>query len=151
MSGAPAPAERQKRVTETSDYVAMMKRIIIGYGQRIGEDPVALVHLAELTAAMRDAVNRGMYLANQPGANGQRGYSMNDMAKILDVSRQAVQKRVHLGESAHLALQVLKGNGAVVRIADVRAERAAGLQAAELDDRTGSVRELAAFRQAATG
>lgn len=32
---------RQTRVTETSDYIAMMKRVLYGYGNRIGNDPAA--------------------------------------------------------------------------------------------------------------
>ncbi|WP_149264333.1 hypothetical protein [Actinomadura sp. K4S16] len=138
------PPSRTARVTETSDYVAMLTRMIQGYGRRIGEDPAALVHLPELQNALRDAVNHGMYLANQPGSNGQPGYSQSEQAAMLSVSRQAAAKRIKLGEAVHVRLQVLAGDGAVVRIADIRAQRAAGLAAAGVEDRTGSVRELAA-------
>lgn len=56
---------RARRDIETSDYVAMVERILYGYGRRIGNDPAALVHLREIEQALRDAVNLGVYLANQ--------------------------------------------------------------------------------------
>ncbi|GAA4083025.1 hypothetical protein [Actinomadura miaoliensis] len=137
------PRNRSGRITETSDYVAMLQRIIWGYGRRIGEDAAALVHLRDLEQTLRDAVNWGMFLANQAGANGQPGYSQNEQARMLGVSRQAIAKRIKIGEQIHLDRQILSGNGAVVRISDVRAARAAGLAAAGVTDRTGSVHELA--------
>ena len=127
-------------MSETSDYVAFLKRALYGYGRRVGDDPAALVHLRELEDALRDAVNLGTYLANQ----GRDHYSQNEQAAILGVSRQAIAKRIRLGEVVHVRLEVERTAGAVVRIADVRARRAAGLAAAGVKDRTGSPRELRA-------
>ena len=80
--------------TETSDYVAMLTRMINAWGDRVADDPAALVHLGDLIAALRDATNRGMFEANRrPG-----GYSHNDMAAILGVTRPAIGKRIALGE-----------------------------------------------------
>ena len=62
----------------------------------------------------------------------------------MGVSRQAIAKRIRLGEVVHVRLEVERTAGAVVRIADVRARRAAGLAAAGVKDRTGSPRELRA-------
>ncbi|WP_433242374.1 hypothetical protein [Actinomadura nitritigenes] len=145
----PRPPSRTARVTETSDYVAMLQRLLWGYARRIGDDAAALVHLRELEQTLRDATNYGMYLANQRGSNGQPGYSQNEQAAMLGVSRQAVAKRIKLGEEIHVSQQILTGRGAVVRIGDVRTQRAAGLAAAGVEDRTGSVRELAAGNGAA--
>lgn len=141
-----AQKARTPRVTETSDYVAMLKRVIYGYGQRIGSDPVALVHLRELEEAMRDAVNLGTYLANQ----GEGNYSQNEQARFLAVSRQAIAKRIKAGEQVYVAQQARRSDGALVRLADIRAERARELAAAGVEDRTGSVRELAALRAVGT-
>lgn len=137
--------KRPRRVTETSDYVAFVKRALYGYGARIAQDPAALAHLRELQQTFVDAVNLGMFGANQ----GQSHYSQNEQAAILGVSRQAVAKRIKLGEEVHVTLEASRSVGAVVRIADIRAERARNLAAAGVEDRTGSVRELSAFR--ATG
>lgn len=128
------------RTAETSDYVAFLKRALYGYGRRIGDDPAALVHLRELETALRDAVNLGAFLANQ----GRDHYSQNEQARILCVSRQAIAKRIKLGADVHVRLEAERTAGAVVRIADVRAARAAALAEAGVQDRTGSPRELRA-------
>jgi hypothetical protein len=131
---------RSRRITETSDYVAMMTRIIAAYGDRIAADPVALAHLRDLQAAMADQVNRGIFEANASSAH----YSQNEMARILGVSRQAIAKRIGLGELVYARMQEARGAGALVRIGDVRARRAQLLAAADVQDRTGSVLELRA-------
>jgi hypothetical protein len=128
------------RPAETSDYVAFLKRALYGYGRRIGDDPAALVHLRELETALRDAVNLGVFAANQ----GRDHYSQNEQARILGVTRQAIAKRIKLGADVHVRLEAERTAGAVVRIADVRARRAAGMAAAGVEDRTGSPRELRA-------
>jgi hypothetical protein len=90
---------RRKRATTTDDYAAMMARMVRAYGKRIGTDPQAgLAHLRELEAAMADAVNLGIYSANRDG-----GRSINDLADMLGVSKQAIHNRVKLGEQ--LAVQ----------------------------------------------
>lgn len=144
MSGKHRTQRTSARVTETSDYVAMMTRIIHGYGARIANDPAALVHLPDLQRTMVEAVNRGIYEANRSADH----YSQNDIARILGVSQQAVSKRIKLGEMAYNAYWRIMAQAApVVRLADVRARRAALLSDAGVEDRTGSVREL----RAATG
>jgi hypothetical protein len=85
---------RRKRVTTTDDYAAMLRRMVLAYGTRIGAEPAAgLAHLRELEQAMTDATNLGIYTANRVG-----GHSINELAAILGVSKQAVHKRVGLGE-----------------------------------------------------
>jgi|SRR5215467_4505365 len=120
--------------TETSDYVAMLTRMINAWGDRVADDPAALVHLGGLIEALRDATNRGMFEGNRrPG-----GYSLADMASILGVSRTAVWKRIQLGEAAYAAFH---GVRPAVRLADIRRARAAGLASAGVTDITGSERE----------
>jgi hypothetical protein len=143
MPGKHRPGRTPQRVTETSDYVAMMLRIIASYGDRIAEDPAALVHLRELQTAMDDQVNRGIYHANAQ----DNGYSQNHMGRILGVSRQAIAKRIGLGEQVNTAMVEARGGGALVRVGDVRARRAALLAEAGVRDLTGSARELAAVTE----
>jgi hypothetical protein len=119
----------------------MLMRMIYGYGVRVGEDPAGLAHLRDLETAMRDAVNIGIYAANKLE---DRPYSINEIAAILGVSKQAVHKRVQLGEQVFNRLEAAKASGAVIRLADMRAARAAVLGQAGVTDRTGSPRELTA-------
>lgn len=132
---------RRKRTTESSEYAAMLLRMIYGYGYRVGQDPAALAHLRDLEAAMKDAVNVGIYAANKLE---DRPYSINEIAAIMGVSKQAIHKRVQLGEQVFLRLEAARASGAVVRLADLRAARAAVLGQAGVTDRTGSPRELTA-------
>jgi hypothetical protein len=85
---------RRKRTTTTDDYSAMLARMLRSYGNRIGQDPEAgLAHLRNLEAELTAAVNVGIYTANRVG-----GHSINQLADILGVSKQAVHKRVGIGE-----------------------------------------------------
>jgi hypothetical protein len=133
--------QRRKRNTESSEYAAMMMRIIYGYGYRIAEDPAALAHLRDLEAGMRDAVNLGIYAANKLG---DRPYSINEIAAMMGISKQAVHKRVQLGEAVYVALETARSHGAVVRLDAMRQTRAMVLGQAGVPDRTGSPRELEA-------
>jgi hypothetical protein len=132
-----ADAKRQPaRVVETSDYVAFMTRVMIGWGDRVASDPAALVHLRELELTLTQQTNRGVWEANERGQ-----YSQNHMAAILGVSRQAVAKRIGLGQMAAAAIAQARGAGALVRLGEVRARRARLLKAADVPDLTGSERE----------
>jgi hypothetical protein len=99
----------------------MMTRIITAYGDRIAADPAALAHLRDLQQALADQVNRGIFEANRSAAH----YSQNEIAAILGISRQAVAKRIRLGEQAYSRTWQAGGAGALVRIADVRPPRRA--------------------------
>ena len=80
---------------------------------------------------MHDAVNLGVYAANKLG---DRPYSINEMAKIMGISKQAVHKRVKLGERVYVALETARANGAVVRLDAVRQARAMVLGQAGVND-----------------
>lgn len=107
---------------------------------RVADDPVALAHLRDLEAALRDAVNAGAFRANR----GRQHYSLAEIAAVLGISRAAVSKRVHLGEQATAEAVAASGGGTFSRIGEVRARRAEVLKAAGVPDRTGSARELKA-------
>lgn len=129
---------RAPRPVETSEFVAFATRIMVAWGDRIADDPAALVHLRELEATLQQQTNRGIFEANR----GQAHYSQSDMAKILGLtSRQAIAHRIKLGELAYAALIERRGGGALIRLGEVRGRRARLLEQAGLDDRTGSERE----------
>lgn len=132
---------RAGRVVETSDYVGFMTRAMVAWGDRIASDPAALVHLRELEQTLAQQTNRGMWEANR-----RAQYSQNHMALILGVSRQAVAKRIGLGELAAAAVNAARGGGALVRIGEVRSRRARLLAAANVPDLTGSERERGQLR-----
>jgi hypothetical protein len=136
MAGRHAATERPRRTVETSDYVAFLSRALIAWGDRVAADPAALVHLRELESTLRDQTNRGIWEANRRGK-----YSERDMGLILGVSHQAVHKRVSLGELVAAAVTAARGGGALIRLGEVRARRARLLEAAGVEDRTGSEKE----------
>lgn len=140
MAGRHRRTDGGKRAVETSDYVAMLERLLITWGDRVADDPAALVHLRQLQQALTDNTNRGIFQANR----GAHRYSQNEMAAFLAVTRQAIQKRIGLGETVYAELETRRGGGALVRIGDVRRARAQLLEQAGVDDRTGSVLELRA-------
>ena len=144
MAGKHRAPRRSQRTTETSDYVAMMIRIIAAYGDRVAADPAALAHLRDLQTALTEQVNRGIFQANKSSAH----YSQNEIARILGVSRQAIARRTGLGEQVYTRTWVARSAGALVRIGEVRARRAELLAAAQVQDRTGSALELRAYSAA---
>lgn len=79
---------RTKRVRETPEYAAMVRRVIRAHGRRVGDaDPEDLAELlamrAVLDAAIADAVD------------GQRdnGFSWAQIARGLGTTRQGAQQR----------------------------------------------------------
>jgi len=131
-----AGRHRAGRVVETSDYVAFLTRALVAWGDRVADDPAALVHLRELEQTLVQQTNRGIWVANE-----RSRYSQNEIAAILGISRQGVAKRIGLGQLAAAAVNAARGGGALVRIGEVRARRARLLAAADVPDRTGSERE----------
>lgn len=127
---------RARRPVETSDFAAMLLRLAVAWGDRIAEDPAALVHFPEITQALTDQTSRGIWEANERGQ-----YSQNHMAAILGTSRQAIQQRIARGRLVAAAVTEARGGGALVRLADIRARRAQLLAEAGVPDITGSERE----------
>lgn len=128
--------KRSARVTETSEFMAFAQRIAISVGDRLGNDPAGLVQARELVTMLQDHLDRGVFLANRQGR-----YSQNELAAMAGISRQAIAKRVRRGELVHAELQRRRGAGALIRLVDLRARRAELLEAAGVEDRTGSDRE----------
>lgn len=87
--------KRKKRETTDASYAGMLKRMHFGYAKRIGTDPDALEHLRGIEEAARDAVNLGIYFANQR-TDGQAA-SLSAIGDVMGVSKQAIAKRVNLG------------------------------------------------------
>jgi hypothetical protein len=131
-------ARRAARTTETSEYAAFVLRVIKSLGDRIADDPAMLAHIPAIQQAITDNINRGIYTANN---KTWQPYSLAEMGRIMGCSYQAIQQRRTRGETVHVKLQATLAGGAVIRIADVRAQRAAALAAAHIDDITGSARE----------
>lgn len=79
---------RSRPVVENDDYAAFARRVIRAHGRRVAAgDPDAL---ASLTALARE-----VHAATGEAVHGLRtaGYSWEDIATRLGVSRQAVQQR----------------------------------------------------------
>ena len=131
---------RRKRDVESSEYAAMLIRQIQAYGKRIGQDPAALTYLRDIEQALRDSVNAGIAAANR---RPDQPYSLAEIADVLGISRQGMHKRVKLGEAVLTRLAIARGQGPVIRLADMRKTRAATLARAGVEDRTGSPREIA--------
>ena len=102
---------------------------------------VSVFEVMSRLARERDAVNLGIYAANKLG---DRPYSINEIAAMMGISKQAVHKRVQLGETVYIALETARSHGAVVRLDAMRQTRAMVLGQAGVPDRTGSPRELEA-------
>jgi hypothetical protein len=90
--------KRKRRPTSTEEYGAMLRRMIRGYGKRIGTDAdpgPALKMFREIEAELAEALNAGLAVSNRAG-----GHSINELADGLGVSKQAVHNRVRAGEIA---------------------------------------------------
>lgn len=78
-----------KRTYETTEYAAMMGRMLKAYGKRVGDADVEdLAEMIELHAAFGEHVKAAV--AAQREAHGR---SWADIAKATGTSRQAVQMR----------------------------------------------------------
>jgi hypothetical protein len=141
MTGKHRLPDQRKREYESSEYVAMLVRMIYAWGARVGDDPAAYAYRRELENALRDAGNAGLAAANR---RPDQPYSLAEIAAIDGTSRSMIHKRVRLGEAVLGKLAAARTSGAIIRLADMRRTRAARLAAAGIPDRTGSQRELAA-------
>lgn len=113
MSELKSTGKRAKTVTETEDYVAMLARVIDGYGKRIAEDPVAAAYAADLQTRLSDAVNVGIATAQ----TREGGWSMREIGGYLGVSHVAIIGRVKRGLIVIAAREAAAG---VVRLAEAR-------------------------------
>lgn len=137
-----APRRRPRRATETSDLAGAIMRLHRAYGQRIADDPAALVHEQQLAESLRDATNHGIWLANRNPANR---YSLTEIAAVTGRTKQAVSLRVQAGEKVHNRILAAAGGGILTRLGDLRRYRAERLAAAGVPDKSGSDRERAEY------
>src|SRR5438105_4835794 len=114
-------ARRKRRQTEDDEYAAMLLRMIQNYAARIGRNPDAAVHLPELKATLAAAGNLGFYVANR---QGDRPYSLNELARLAGVSKQSMHEQIKRGEvTAGQLAEAMERGEPRVRIADLRAAR----------------------------
>jgi hypothetical protein len=88
VNAALTVSRRTRRVVENDEYAAFARRIIRAHGRRVAAgDPDALVALLALAQEVSDATGEAV--------RGLRatGFSWEDIATRLGVSRQAVQQR----------------------------------------------------------
>lgn len=78
-----------KRETETTEYAAMMRRMIRAHGRRVADADD--VDLAELVA-LRDTLDQAIADA-VAGQRANHGRSWADIARALGISRQAAHQR----------------------------------------------------------
>jgi len=87
------PRTRQPH-RETPEYVAMLRRMVRGLGRRINEhaNPSDLVDLVELQRELDDCVRASVRVMRE-----EHGYTWQQLADELGVTRQAVQQRYGKG------------------------------------------------------
>lgn len=127
----PTTSGAQKRQYETSEFIAMLYRHSAALRRRCASDPAGLVQAVQFQRRLAEDINAAIFEANR----GSDAYSMNEMARMLGCSRQAIQQRAHRGR------EWIEQEAGTIRLADIRAARARLLAEAEVDDRTGSERE----------
>lgn len=136
LAAAATAAQKPSRSLETSEFIAMLYRQSAALRRRCANDPAGLVQALEFQARLANDINAAIYEANV----GNDAYSMNEIAKMLGYSRQAIQQRVARGREWVTFIEQQAGS---IRIADIRAARARLLAATGSVDRTGSERERA--------
>lgn len=84
----PLTPKRPARVVENYDYAAFLRRVIRAYSRRIASGDIEAI--GSLVALGRD-----IDTATQDAVDGLRaiGYSWNDIAQRLGITRQAAQQR----------------------------------------------------------
>lgn len=74
---------------ETSDYAAMLGRMVRSYGKRIAEgDPHDLAAAVDLARQLDDAIGNAVAVMRRDS-----GFSWAELAAELGVTRQAAQQR----------------------------------------------------------
>lgn len=142
QEGAQGRAPRPKREVESDEFAAALERWMWAMGRRCGVDPGALVYVERLDQVWRDAKNLAFFSANKV-----HGYSLAEIGRYTETSRPAVSQRVASGEKVHNQLTVAQGGGALVRIGDLRRQRAERHLDTGTEDTTGGRRELAVYEE----
>jgi len=136
--------KRPKRHVENDEAAAAIIRQLYAFARRMADDPAAMVYMREIDEASSNAFNLAVFAAHQ---KTDSPYSYRELAAILGVTAPAMLKRKRRGEEIFTRLMAL-ASAPVVRVADLRAARALQLAEADVEDRTGTRRELAAGGEA---
>lgn len=85
---------RRRRDVETSDYLAMMRRLLRAAARRVGDaDEIELAELVELREHLEAAITEAVLIQR-----GRWGRSWADIGRGLGITRQAAQQ--HYGGNA---------------------------------------------------
>ncbi|QIN94306.1 helix-turn-helix DNA binding domain protein [Arthrobacter phage BlueFeather] len=85
-----------RKIYETTEYAAMMRRMVRAYGRRVGDaDPEDLAAMLELQAVLAESIQEAVTLQR-----ATHGRSWADIAKGAGTSRQAAQMRWGKTEAA---------------------------------------------------
>lgn len=78
-----------KRIRDTDEYAAMLRRMIRAFGRRVGDgDPDDLAELVALRGELEAVISQAV-----KAQRATSGYSWADVARGLGTSRQAAQER----------------------------------------------------------
>lgn len=78
-----------KRTYETTDYAAMMRRMVKGYGRRVGNaDPEDLAEMLALQAVLSESIRDAVQTQR-----ADHGRSWADIARGAGMTRQAAQMK----------------------------------------------------------
>lgn len=92
LIAAALPARRRRRARrpiETSDYAAMLRRMLGAYGRRVADaDDVDLAELVELRRDLDTAISDAVV-----GQRATHGRSWADIGRAVGMTRQSAQQR----------------------------------------------------------
>jgi Flp pilus assembly CpaE family ATPase len=78
-----------RKVYETTEYAAMMRRMVSAYGRRVGDaDPEDLAAMLELQSVLAESIQAAVSLQRS-----KHGRSWADIARGAGTSRQAAQMK----------------------------------------------------------
>lgn len=87
---------RKRTHTETTEYAAMVRRMLRAYGRRVADaDPEDLAELLKLQDVLQDVISDAVH-----GMREQHGRSWADIATATGTTRQAAAMRWGKGTAA---------------------------------------------------
>lgn len=91
--------EKAKRITETSDYIAMMQRMIRSLETRAVDDPSVLAEVIMLAQRLAEVPN--VVIARSAAAyatDPHKAPSAGEIGRLLGMAKQSVSERRKVGE-----------------------------------------------------